>query len=550
DAAPAASSGVKAAVQTGHREPDLFANLLIAQDKQAMQHRGKYPVIALTFKDMKAAVWQEAFTQLRSLLSKEIDRHPECKQFEVAGFGDEERRQWARILSPHEATQSDWKQALQLLCKLLTLHYKQSPWLFLDEYDTPIHKAYMQSRQDKENIRDKNAYYNQMVTFIRGLLGMALKGNDAFLHKAVITGILRVAKEDIFSDLNNLGVYGVLDDPFAQFFGFTQPEVQQLLQQRQLRHTCAAVSEWYDGYLFGEDRPVTIYNPWSVVSYAANPTQHPKEYWINTGSTSLIEQLINSQNRADADAIESLLLGQSIERDVADNLALRELESLGEALWSVALTSGYVTAVRTRPGVLGRKALLRIPNREVRIAFQRIALSWLNKVPNNTSSSLVQALLDGDAVQFAQHLSLFVQATVSYFDVGSSTLQEHGGQQEWAYHMLMLGMLAHVTDEYRIRSNRESGQGRPDVLLIPVDPAEKRPGIVMEFKAARSPDTLEQAAQEALAQIEAKGYVAEFADHPPERVLAFGIAFHGKKTAVKHRVLLASNNGAKQAVSA
>ncbi|MEM7403613.1 MAG: AAA family ATPase, partial [Myxococcota bacterium] len=440
-----------------------------------------------------------------------------------------------------DATQNEWEGALKLLCKLLTLHHKQAPLLLLDEYDTPIHKAYMQSRQDKEDIHSKDSYYDQMITFVRSLLGAALKGNDTFLNKAVITGILRVAKEDIFSDLNNLGVYGVLDDPFTQFFGFTTTEVKQLLQQRQLQHTFTVVSQWYDGYRFGEDRPVTLYNPWSVVSYVANAMQLPKDYWVNTGSTALIQNFLNSRNQADIDAIESLLLGHSIERDVADNLALRELESLGEALWSVALTSGYLTVVRTRQGVVGRKAMLRIPNYEVRIAFQRLVYGWLNKVPNNSSSRLVQALLRADAAAFAERLAVFVRATVSYFDVASAgTQQQHAreesllSQPEWAYHMLMLGMLAHVADEYRIRSNRQSGCGRPDVLLIPVDPAEKRPGIVMEFKTAASAQALDQAAQEALQQIQAKDYMAEFADHPPAAVLALGIAFYKKQTAVQH----------------
>jgi len=214
---------------------------------------------------------------------------------------------------------------------------------------------------------------------------------------------------------------------------------------------------------------------------------------------------------------------------------------LGEALWSVALTSGYLTVVRTRQGVVGRKAMLRIPNYEVRIAFQRLVYGWLNKVPNNSSSRLVQALLRADAAAFAERLAVFVRATVSYFDVASAGAQQQHAQEEsslsqpeWAYHMLMLGMLAHVADEYRIRSNRQSGCGRPDVLLIPVDPAEKRPGIVMEFKTAASAQALDQAAQEALQQIQAKDYMAEFADHPPAAVLALGIAFYKKQTAVQY----------------
>ncbi|MEM7589690.1 MAG: AAA family ATPase [Myxococcota bacterium] len=218
-----------------------FDNLLVTQHQEIMQHQGKYPVIALTFKDVKESSWQYTYEKLRSVINKEIDQHPESKEFEIAGFGDEERRQWQRILSSDEATVNDWKSSLQLLCKLLTLHHKQAPWIFLDEYDTPIHTAYLQSKKEQEEIDSASSYYNQMITFMRGLLGTALKGNDVYLHKAVITGILRVGKEDIFSDLNNLGVYGVMDDRFSQFFGFTTPEVQQLLQQRKLQHAFPSV---------------------------------------------------------------------------------------------------------------------------------------------------------------------------------------------------------------------------------------------------------------------------------------------------------------------
>ncbi|MEM7589836.1 MAG: AAA family ATPase [Myxococcota bacterium] len=511
----------------------LFDGLLIAQDQQALQHQGKYPVISLTFKDIKATSWPEAYKDLCSVIGKEIDRHPECKQFDIAGFGDEERRQWTRILSPDQAEQSDWKNALQLLCKLLTLHHKQSVWLCLDEYDTPIHQAYMQSQQDKSDIRNQGSYYSQMITFMRALFGRALKGNDPFLHKAVITGILRVAKEDIFSDLNNLGVYGVMDDRFARFFGFTPAEVQQLLQQRQLQHTLTAVSQWYDGYLFGEDRPVTIYNPWSVVSYVANPTRHPKEYWVNTGSTGLIEHLVDKSSTWDKQAIETLLRGQTIERDVADNLPLRELQKFGEGLWSIVLTSGYVTAVDTIQGVIGKQATLRVPNQEVHIAFQRMVKSWLKEIPSNALPEMLQALLAGNTNTFSQKLNTLLLCNLSFYDTAAS---------ENSYHLFILGLLSHLSGNYKVRSNRESGLGRPDLLLIPMVQDARLPGIVMEFKIADAEDQLQQAAHTALQQIEQKKYAAEFQDYPPPRIIRLGIAFCNKKAAVASACKTSNSN--------
>ncbi|MEM7589249.1 MAG: PD-(D/E)XK nuclease domain-containing protein [Myxococcota bacterium] len=336
---------------------------------------------------------------------------------------------------------------------------------------------------------------------------------------------MRVGKEDIFSDLNNLGVYGVMDDRFSQFFGFTTPEVQQLLQQRKLQHAFPSVSQWYNGYLFGEDRRVTVYNPWSVVSYAVNPTQQPKEYWINTGSTGLIEHLVDKSNTWEKQAIETLLLGQTIERDVADNLPLRELQKFGEALWSIVLTSGYVTAVDTIQGVIGKQATLRVPNQEVHIAFQRMVKSWFKNIGNNSLPEMLQALLQGNVKTFAEKLNLLLSCNLSFYD---------RTDPECSYHMFILGLLSHLSGNYKVRSNRETGKGRADLLLIPLVQDPRLPGIVMEFKTIDSSEekALYNTAQNALKQIEQKEYDAEFHDHPPPRILKLGIGFCHKKAAV------------------
>ncbi|MEM7589340.1 MAG: AAA family ATPase, partial [Myxococcota bacterium] len=429
----------------------LFAELLIAQDEQAMQHQGRYPVIALTFKNVKASTWEQAYSDVCDVLYEEIQRHPESREWRIGDFEHMHGHIWPRILD-RTATISDWKNALKLLCKLLTLHHKQSPWLLLDEYDAPIHKAYVQSQHNKENLQAPDSYYDQAVSFMRGLLGAALKGNDTFLHKAVITGILRVAKEDIFSDLNNLGVYGVMDWKFDNCFGFTSCEVQQLFQQRGIQKHLQPAQQWYDGYQLGRQE---MYNPWSIVSFACNLPQPPQEYWVNTGSTSLIEHLVDASNTWDKQAIETLLLGQSIERDVADNLPLRELQKFSESLWSVMLTSGYVTAVDTIQGVLGKQATLRVPNQEIHIAFQRMAKRWFNTIENNSCPLMLQALLGGDTDGFAKHLNQLITCTLSFFDLATP-------QSERSYHLFILGLLSHLSGNYKVRSNRESGLGRPD----------------------------------------------------------------------------------------
>ncbi|MEM7403627.1 MAG: AAA family ATPase [Myxococcota bacterium] len=357
----------------------LFTELLIAQNEQAMQHSGKYPVIALTFKDIKSATWEEACKQLCRLIHRELERHLVMDQVDATCLLPSEQKELQRMLQ-NSAEPIEWKNSLQLLCKLLTLHYKQAPWLLLDEYDTPIHAAYVQSQKDQEEIQQKDSYYSQMIDFMRSLLGMALKGNDTYLHKAVITGILRVAKEDIFSDLNNLGTYGVMDWRFDHCFGFTQAEVDALFEKRSLSQHLSTAQQWYDGYIFGRQE---IYNPWSIVSFISNLPQPAQEYWVNTGSSTLVGRLITAGSAADRQAVETLLLNNTVQRDVSDNLALRELEGLGQALWSILLTSGYITAVDTQDAVVGKLATLCIPNHEVRKAFQRLALQWFKEAPDN-----------------------------------------------------------------------------------------------------------------------------------------------------------------------
>ncbi|MEM7588567.1 MAG: AAA family ATPase [Myxococcota bacterium] len=508
------------------QEMDLlshFNKLLIAQQQQTIQHQGKYPVIHMSFKDVKKPTWETAFNALQDAIYQEIDRHKELRQFDIEGFGENDRRKWQRILE-HRPQEGDWEDCLVLMCKLLTLHHKQPAWILLDEYDRPIHQAYVVSKKRNEDLNDDDSYYGKMILFMRGFLGQALKGND-FLFRAVITGILRVAKEDIFSGVNNLGVYGVLDDRFATHFGFTQTEVDELLGKRNLKHRTQLVRHWYDGYCFGEDQPISLYNPWSVISYLGNPSDNPKAYWVNTGGLDLLQSLAHKNNPQDRNAMQTLLSGGSIEKDVSDSMPLRELEDWKSVLYSMLLTSGYVTAASIRDGILGRFVHLRVPNTEVRKVFQRLVASWFHNAPTN---ALLTALRQGKPEEFARQLDLFARASLSYFDIQPD-------EPEWVYHILLLGILSHVVDDYRVRSNRESGHGRSDISMIPVD--LNLPGVIMEFKQASSQQELEQAAQKALAQMQAKDYSADFVDHPPKGILQLGIGFCGKHTVVCHQLL-------------
>ncbi|MEM7589338.1 MAG: AAA family ATPase [Myxococcota bacterium] len=497
-----------------------FDNLLIAQNEQAMQHQGQYPVIHMTFKGVKTATWEEAFKALQNVVYSEIGRHKELMQYDLDGFGDNEQRQWKRILD-HQAQPNDWESSLVLMCKLLCLHHKRPAWIFLDEYDRPIHQAYVVSKKRSEDLKDDDSYYGKMILFMRNFLGEALKGND-FLFRSVITGILRVAKEDIFSGVNNLGVYGVLDWKFDRHFGFTQDEIDQLFEQRNIQQHLQSAKQWYNSYCIGQQ---AVYNPWSVISYVGNLPRPPEPYWVNTGGIDLLQSLAHKTDPQDREAMQTLLKGENIEKDVSDSMPLRELESWGSVLYSMLLTSGYLTAVKTRLGVVGKIATLRIPNKEVRIAFQRLVMGWLKDTP---TSALLSALRQNKPEEFARHLNAFARSALSYFDIQPD-------EPEWVYHILLLGILSHVVDDYRVRSNRETGDGRCDICMIPVN--LNLPGVIMEFKQAGSEGELEEVAQRALAQIQAKDYSAEFVDHPPKGILQLGISFCGKHTHVSSCVL-------------
>ncbi|MEM7496131.1 MAG: AAA family ATPase, partial [Myxococcota bacterium] len=328
----------------------LFDGLLAEEDAATMAHQGKYPVISLTLKSAKLPTWEEAYDELCGLVHREITRHKECRDFHGKGLEPDEEASLERILSRSRAKQADWRHSLELLCKLLTLrHNKDNPnqlaWTYpivlIDEYDAPIHAAYTNSRADGEDLHAKDSYYGRMIGFIRSLLSNALKGN-VYLHKAVLTGILRVAKEDIFSGLSNPGVYGVLEDRFAASFGFTEPEVRELLTRRELAHRLDAVRTWYNGYCIGADEPVTIYNPWSVVSYLANPTKVPRLYWVNTSDNALVHTLLRCSDADMKNELLQVLFGSSkhIARPILDEAPLRSLTGAARELWSLLLASG------------------------------------------------------------------------------------------------------------------------------------------------------------------------------------------------------------------
>ena len=518
----------------------LFDNTLIAQNSTVMQQQGQYPVISLTFKGAKLPTWREAYNKLCSLIRREIERHAESKEFTIAGFAKDEQESWRRLLSRTEATQNDWSDSLQLLCKLLTLHHNKNnrnsltwtyPIVLIDEYDAPIHAAYTHSVQRGESLKDDNSYYRRMAGFMRSLLGNALKGNS-YLYKAVLTGILRVAKEDIFSELNNPGVYGVLDWKFASFFGFTLQEVRKLFEQRDAQQYLDSARRWYNGYRFGQE---TIYNPWSVVSFAGNLPQPPRAHWVNTSDNALIHTLLRRSDAGMKEELLQLLSGtsQHVVRSILDDTPLRMLTGSARELWSLLLASGYATCdavVHPQDGG-SPQAHLRLPNTEVTSLYKSLIEGWFSQEPRQQQTAqMVRALLCEHVDDFTQQLQQFVHTSMSYFDVSEQ-------DPERVYQAFALGLLLQLEQHYRLRSEREAGHGRADLLLLPKQP--HKPGIILEFKRARNTDDkhLQHTAQTALQQIKDKNYAAEFADQHCSVVLAIGIAFAGKQLATAYERL-------------
>ena len=390
------------------------------------------------------------------------------------------------------------------------------PIVLIDEYDAPIHAGFT------------HGYYDKIVSFCRSFYEAGLKDNP-HLERAVMTGILRVAKESIFSGLNNPGVYSLLESEFSTCFGFTESEVFALLQKAELVDLMENVRAYYDGYEFGGH---AIYNPWSILEFLASESKQLVGYWANTSENMLVKQLLHRHAFAIEKEVHTLLEGGIIERKLNDNIVFPDLERQAESLWNILVFSGYLKAARPGPIVVGQPRppyLLSIPNIEVAEIFRTTFQSWMNQGLNPGGGSieaLTTALLTGDADEFEQQLQKFVAFLPSYHDV-------RGAKPEQFYHGLMIGLLAALEPDYEVRSNRESGKGRPDVMIKPR--RSGKPGVVLELKAAgtRAGRTQTQAINEGLRQMAKNDYTAELRGAGVTPIHAMVIAFDGKKVVVR-----------------
>ena len=483
----------------------LFDGLLISQETALCEaYMGKFPVIFISLKGVDGLTFEDAYGMLRRIIRAEVSHHQYLRDSER--ISREEKEAFEEIFG---AKAEDIEDSLRLLSQLLYQHYGQKTVLLIDEYDVPLDKAF------------HHGYYREMVALIRGLFGQALKTNE-YLQFAVLTGCLRVAKESIFTGLNNFDVNSIVDARYDEHFGFTNQEVLQLLSDYGLDEHAAEMKEWYDGYRFGY---ADVYCPWDVINYAkkllADPKARPQAFWINTSGNDMVKRFVDkAEDKTTQQEIERLIDGEAITKAVQLELTYDEVDRSIDNLWSVLFTTGYLTFTGVTED--GRYKLV-IPNREVREVFVRQIHEWFKeRVASDAKPmrALHQAFLKGDAEGVAAGLTAIMGKMISVLDT-----KARDAQKENFYHGLLLGLLR-SEPTWLILSNAESGEGFSDILIEPEDPDA---GIVVEVKYAPTFQGLGEACAKALEQIKARRYGERLRNEGREDILAYGIAFHKKR---------------------
>ena len=478
------------------------------KDKQIWQcgdyytkHQGRYPVIFLTFKDVKSMTWEETFQKIRRLISLEFIRHNELETSSVLTAYEKEQY---HLLAKDSGDEVDCQMGLQLLSLLLHKHYGRECIIIIDEYDTPIQQGHTCN------------FYPEIVNFMRNFFSGGLKDNP-HLAFGFLTGILRVAKESIFSGMNNLKTYSILDDGYSSYFGFTEKEVKDMLRYYGKDDKYNELSEWYDGYRFGNTE---IFNPWSVINYISDNC-FPKAFWQSTGSNEIIGEIIQAATPEITKGLYKLLCGEKIAAYIDTGVIYPEVQNNPYSIYSFLLVAGYLKVANIYPQSDGNFMCdVAIPNKEITFVYEKEVLNRTNQ--NSLAISISQAIFSRDTQKLQALLEDFMVKSISSID----------GANEGFYHGMMLGLCAILGNRYKIRSNRESGLGRFDIQLMPL--TKGMPGFIFEFKHTKDEHTdLSALADSALQQIEAKKYDTELRDNGVNSIISIGIAFRGKSTVVR-----------------
>ncbi|WP_297422392.1 AAA family ATPase [Clostridium sp.] len=485
----------------------LFENLNIMNaGEEYLSHMGKYPVINLTLKSGKQATFKMAYECMIDEISKEYSRHIYILDGEK--LLDSEKETFLNIVKK-KAKESDYAKALQFLSNCLEKYHDNKVIILIDEYDVPLENAFFEG------------FYKEIITFLRSLFESALKTNSS-LEFSVITGCLRISKESIFTGLNNLNIISILNDRYAEYFGFSDNEVKELTKYYELEEKYPLIRDWYNGYVFGHSN---VYNPWSVIKFffdlLANKNVFPSSYWANTSSNSIVKSLIEKADSQAKQEIELLIEGKTIEKPVHEDITYDEIYDTMDNLWNFMFFTGYFKKVNERIDETNQKYVeLKIPNEEVKYIFRTKVLKWFeNKVKAKDLSVLYSAIINGNSETFEVELGRLLMETISFNDA-----------YENFYHGFVVGALANMHD-YIVKSNREGGKGRSDLFIKSV--SKRGVAIVIEFKIAKYIDDLEKRADDALKQIEEKGYDMELRSEGYKNIIRYGISFYEKDCYIK-----------------
>ena len=446
-------------------------------------HQGKYPVIFLTFKDVKFDSWQATIEKIKSLLQEEYGRHQEL--LSSLKISDYEKEYFNKVLSATE-NEVELSFSLEKLSKMLASHYDKAPIIIIDEYDTPIQEGYSKD------------FYDEIIGFMRNFFSGAFKDNKN-LSYGFLTGILRIAQESIFSGLNNLTVNSVMDEAYDRYFGFTNEEVSEMLDYYGVTEKESELQEWYDGYLFGNEE---IYNPWLVINYISKGCV-PQAYWVNTGKNEILEDVLKVADEDITEKLYSLIRGDKVLARIDQNVVYRSLTDDPTNIYSLLLVAGYLkTTIKELQADGSYLCQVSIPNKEIASVYKSEILAHLMKigaVSRTTADKIAESLFLNDYVKLEKAILEYMDKTISFYDTASESF----------YHDMILGLISMMDNQYKIKSNRESGKGRFDIGLIPRD--DKYPGMIMELKWKKNldDDELTLLADEALCQIHSMEYDSE-----------------------------------------
>jgi len=490
---------------------NLFTGLAISQaGPEYLAKMGKYPVIFISFRSIKEQTWKSCWDKIKELIQDIYLTHDYLLASPVLKAA--EQVYFKKIINL-EGNEGNYANSLQKLLIFLSRFYNRRVVILVDEYDAPVHAGYTFD------------YYEKIISFMRNFLGGGLKDTDQYLEKGVVTGIMRIAKESIFSGFNNPGVYTLLAEDFCNDFGFTETEVKTMLEDFGVLEMFDQVQSWYNGYRFGSN---VIYNPWSIINFLRSKEKELIPYWINTSDNQIVDSLLSKGGLELREELEQLVRGESIEKIIDENIVLKNIATDEESLWGFLLMGGYLKQTDKRQDDFSGKMhyTLSIPNKEVKVTYINIINRYFSdKIENKKLEIMLKALIEGDIALFEKMLKQIVLAVFSYYDFGN--------EPEKVYHALVAGLLIWITNTHEVKSNRESGYGRYDIMIIPKDLAKI--GYVIEFKSV-DPDakeTVESALKSALAQIEEKKYEIELKERGVTRIKKLAIAFLGKEVSIQ-----------------